>query len=174
MPFYWWNVDSLVASMIDFLGELRTEWQPKGKQLRLNTGRCSKLGENGQLSGQRLEQMFDKIIQEPKSKVLRVIKRLMRFLPSDRISASQALEMIEMMTASLSSRLLFHCATAERYVHIVYQSLHMIAMCQSVIFPNLFNSQVISVFKAKMTKSLRLESIKIRMLVSNQLLLAKP
>lgn len=23
MPFYWWNVDGLAASMIDFLGELR-------------------------------------------------------------------------------------------------------------------------------------------------------
>jgi len=81
--------------MIDFVGELPPEWQPKWEQLRLDAGRDIKLGENGQLSRSRLERRFDEHVHEPELKgLLPVIKGLTRFLPSDRISASQALDLI--------------------------------------------------------------------------------
>lgn len=81
--------------MIDFVGELPPEWQPKWEQLRLDAGGDFKLGENGHLSGSRLERRFDELVHEPELKVLLpVIKGLTRFLPSDRISASQALDLI--------------------------------------------------------------------------------
>jgi serine/threonine-protein kinase SRPK3 len=81
--------------MIDFVGELPPEWQPKWEQLRLDAGGSFELGENNQLSGSRLEQRFDELVHEPELKgLLPVIKGLTRFLPSDRISASQALDLI--------------------------------------------------------------------------------
>jgi serine/threonine-protein kinase SRPK3 len=81
--------------MIDFVGELPPEWQPKWEQLRLDAGGDFKIGENEQLSESRLEQRFNEHVHEPELKVLLpVIKGLTRFLPSDRISASQALDLI--------------------------------------------------------------------------------
>ena len=81
--------------MINFVGELPPEWQSKWEELRLEAGGDFKLGENGQLSGSRLEQRFDELVDEPELKaLLPVIKGLTRFLPSDRISASQALDLI--------------------------------------------------------------------------------
>jgi serine/threonine-protein kinase SRPK3 len=81
--------------MIDFVGELPSEWQPKFEQLRLDARGDFGLRENGQLSKSRLERSFDENVHEPELKVLLpVIKGLTRFLPSDRISASQALDLI--------------------------------------------------------------------------------
>jgi len=95
LPFQWFGMDTLVASMIDFVGELPPEWQPKWEQLKLDARRDFEGGENGQLSGSRLEQRFDEQVHEPELKVLLpVMKGLTRFLPSDRISASQALDLI--------------------------------------------------------------------------------
>ncbi len=77
--------------MIDFVGELPLEWQPKWEQLRGDI----KLGEKGQRSKSTLEQKFDGHVSEPDLKVLLpVIKGLTRFLPEDRVSASQALDLI--------------------------------------------------------------------------------
>jgi serine/threonine-protein kinase SRPK3 len=88
-------MDNLVASMIDFAGELPPEWQPKWEQLRLDAKRDSKLGENQQIPKSRLERKFNERVHEPELKgLLPVIKGLTRFLPSDRISASQALDLI--------------------------------------------------------------------------------
>lgn len=82
--------------MIDFVGELPPEWQLKWEQLRLSARGDLELGENGQLSGSRLEQSFSEHVHEPELKVLLpVIKGLTRFLPSDRISVSQALDLIK-------------------------------------------------------------------------------
>jgi serine/threonine-protein kinase SRPK3 len=95
LPFQWFRIDSLVASMIDFVGELPPEWQPKWEQLRLDARGDFGLREKGQLSRPRLERRFDEYVHEPELKVfLPVIKGLTRFLPSDRISASQALDLI--------------------------------------------------------------------------------
>ena len=81
--------------MIDFVGELPLEWQPKWEQLELGARGDFKLRGNGLLPSPRLEQMFNEHIHEPELKVLLpVIKGLTRFLPSDRISASHALALI--------------------------------------------------------------------------------
>src|ERR1700722_14485804 len=87
--------------MIDFVGELPPEWQPKWEQMRLDAGGNFELGENRELSELRLERRFDEHIHEPELKVLLpVIKGLTRFLPSDRISASQALDLIRDKSAN--------------------------------------------------------------------------
>jgi hypothetical protein len=81
--------------MVDFVGELPPEWQSKWEQLGLGARGDFKLGKNGRLSGSRLERMFDERVHEPELKVLLpVMKGLTRFLPSDRISALQALDLI--------------------------------------------------------------------------------
>jgi serine/threonine-protein kinase SRPK3 len=69
--------------------------------MRLDAGGNSELGENGELSELRLEQRFGEHIHEPELEVLLpVIKGLTRFLPSDRISASQALDLIRDKSAN--------------------------------------------------------------------------
>ncbi len=101
MPFSWFRLDALVASMIDLVGELPLEWQPKWEQLRGDF----ELGEKGKRSGSTLEQRFDEQVSEPELKVLLpVIKGLTRFLPSDRISASQALDLIRDKCANRHSK----------------------------------------------------------------------
>jgi serine/threonine-protein kinase SRPK3 len=95
IPFYLFRIDNLVKSMIDFAGELPPEWQPKWEQLKLDAKRDSKPGEDQQISKSRLERKFNEHVHEPELKgLLPVIKGLTRFLPSDRISASQALDLI--------------------------------------------------------------------------------
>ncbi|KIW82486.1 hypothetical protein Z517_05513 [Fonsecaea pedrosoi CBS 271.37] len=81
--------------MVDFVGELPLEWQPKWEQMRLDANGGSQLEEHEPLPGLRLEQMFDKHVEEPELKILLpFIERLTRFLPSDRISAQQALDIL--------------------------------------------------------------------------------
>jgi serine/threonine-protein kinase SRPK3 len=91
----------LVASMIDCFGELPSEWQPKWKQLKLDTKGDFKRDEDRQFPELRLEYKFDKRVHEPELKgLLPVVKGLTRFLPSDRISASQALDLIRDISAN--------------------------------------------------------------------------
>lgn len=81
--------------MIDFVGELPPEWQPKWTQIRLDARRDFGAEEIGQLPGLRLEERFDSQVHYPELKVLLpVIQGLTRFLPSERISACQALDLI--------------------------------------------------------------------------------
>lgn len=88
--------------MIDFFGKLPPEWQPKWEQLKLDARGDIDLRENGHLLGSRLEQKFNGHIHGPELKVfLPVIKGLTRFLPSDRISASQALDLIRDKCANI-------------------------------------------------------------------------
>ena len=88
--------------MIDFFGELPPEWQPKWEQLKLDARGDIDLRENGQLLGSRLEQKFNEHIHAPELKVLLpVINGLTRFLPPDRISASQALDLIKNKCANI-------------------------------------------------------------------------
>ncbi|KAK5042850.1 hypothetical protein LTR84_012443 [Exophiala bonariae] len=75
LPFQWFRIDSLVASMIDLVGELPKEWQPKWRQLRVVF--------NENVDDQELQGL------------LPVIKGLMVFSPADRISASDAFALIK-------------------------------------------------------------------------------
>ncbi|KAK9426952.1 kinase-like protein [Lipomyces doorenjongii] len=102
IPFqYLGDVDVLVAQMIDFVEKLPTEWQQKWDNTQRDSEcawepltKLSLLG-NGQLSQSKLEQKFDIRVHEQTLKpLLPVIQGLMRFMPSDRISASQALDLI--------------------------------------------------------------------------------
>lgn len=81
--------------MIELLGDLPLEWVPKWKQMRLDAEGDSALRGNKLASGLTLEQRFDANINDPQLKaLLPVIKGLTMLLPSDRISASEALELI--------------------------------------------------------------------------------
>ena len=83
----------LVAQMINFVEDLPSEWQQKFNHMRLNSGRATELGYD--FSRSKLEKKFDERIHEQSLKpLLPVIQGLMRFRPSDRISASQALDLI--------------------------------------------------------------------------------
>ncbi|KAI9676538.1 MAG: hypothetical protein M1817_000697 [Caeruleum heppii] len=96
-PFHWFRMDMLVASMIDFVGELPPEWLPKWNELKLDgKGDFHATANRQQLSGSRLERRFEERVHEAELKILLpVIRGLTRFSPSDRISASQALDLIK-------------------------------------------------------------------------------
>ncbi|OAL37267.1 hypothetical protein AYO20_03443 [Fonsecaea nubica] len=65
------------------------------EQMKLDASGGSPLEETRPLPGLRLEQMFDKHVEEPELKILLpVVEGLTRFLPSDRTSAQQALEIL--------------------------------------------------------------------------------
>ena len=82
--------------MIDFAGELPREWWPKWEQLRLGAGGDFGKREQGQLLEAKLERDFRENVHEPELKaLLPVIKGLTMFLPSDRMSALQALDQIK-------------------------------------------------------------------------------
>ena len=83
--------------MIDVFGELPLEWESKWAQMRSDAVARGDPGAGKwkQLSDWRLERQFDENVLEPELKAfLPVIQGLTKFLPSDRISASQALQLI--------------------------------------------------------------------------------
>ena len=91
--------------MIDFAGDLPPEWQPKWEQLRLDARGDIESGEMGRLLGSRLEHRFNEHVHEPELQVLLpVMKGLIRFLPSDRISAPDALDLIRNNVPKMDSR----------------------------------------------------------------------
>jgi hypothetical protein len=82
--------------MIDLVGELPKEWQPKWRQLRGDNGGDFGLREEGQRSDFRLEVVFNENVNDQELQgLLPVIKGLMVFSPADRISASDALALIK-------------------------------------------------------------------------------
>lgn len=94
VPFQYWYDDVLVAQMIYFVEELPIEWQQKWDDMRSQSGRDYSLPDE-KPSRFKLEQKFDDRIHEQALKrLLPVIQGLMRFMPSNRILASQALDMI--------------------------------------------------------------------------------
>ncbi|KAK9242163.1 kinase-like domain-protein [Lipomyces tetrasporus] len=97
IPFqYLGDVDVLVAQMIDFVEKLPSEWQENWNHMQRHPV-CvwEPFTRNGQLLQSKLEQKFHERVHEQTLKaLLPVIQGLMRFMPSDRISASQALDLI--------------------------------------------------------------------------------
>lgn len=137
LPFhYWGNMDALVAQMIDFVGTLPAEWQPKWHEIQVASkfvpvkstsllkawfadtelfirwtqafwrlmreeylAKLTFRADESFLS--KLEQSFDEKVPEKSLKLfLPVIHGLMRFMPSDRISASQALDLVKVLRQS--------------------------------------------------------------------------
>ena len=87
----------MVKSIIEVFGELPPEWELKWEQMLSEaTARGGPgAGKWEPHSDGRLEKQFDKDVQEPELKgLLPVIRGLTKILPADRISASQALELI--------------------------------------------------------------------------------
>lgn len=81
--------------MIDLVGELPKEWQPKWRQLRAENGGDFGLREEGKRPNSRLEVVFNQNVDDQELKgLLPVIKGLIVFSPADRISASDALDLI--------------------------------------------------------------------------------
>ncbi len=67
---------------------------------------------DGRSSRSKLEERFEKDVQDPSLKpLLPVIKGLMRMLPSDRISASQALDLLQPPSKTVPERRRGHDGT---------------------------------------------------------------
>ncbi|KFY54919.1 hypothetical protein V497_07347 [Pseudogymnoascus sp. VKM F-4516 (FW-969)] len=95
LPFYCiGDRDNLVIQMIEFLGEIPPEWKVQFDNLRIDFKRQPLL--EGDLRVDRgLEYKFRHQVQEEMLQpLLPVIQGLMKFRPSERISALQALELI--------------------------------------------------------------------------------
>ncbi|OBT68843.1 CMGC/SRPK protein kinase [Pseudogymnoascus sp. 23342-1-I1] len=96
LPFYCiGDKDNLVIQMIEFIGDLPQDWKPNFDSLRIDFKRQPLL--EGDLRVDRgLEYKFKhQIHEEMLQPLLPVIQGLMRFKPDERISAQQALEMLE-------------------------------------------------------------------------------
>ena len=97
LPYSWWGINPLVETMIDVFGELPLEWESKWEQMRCNAAARGDPGAGKwkQCSDLKLEKQFDRYVHEPELKALfPVIQGLTKLLPSERISAPQALQMI--------------------------------------------------------------------------------
>jgi serine/threonine-protein kinase SRPK3 len=90
------NDDTLVANIIDFVGEfkLEEEWQPKWERMRLSSNKhtVEELENRGDRPSQ-MEEVFARGSHGHAS-LLPIIRALMRFLPSSRITASEALDLL--------------------------------------------------------------------------------
>lgn len=77
------------------MGELPDEWKSKYESMIQPIKRNGAFVESGRNSGSKLDRMFDEHVHEPELKVLLpVIRGLTKLLPADRISATDALDLI--------------------------------------------------------------------------------
>ena len=95
--FGFWDQCGYVESVIEFAGEFPREWQSSWLKMRCEAGADIESSRSRPLlSGSVLEQSFRESIHDAHLQILLpVIKGLTRLRPSDRISASQALAMVE-------------------------------------------------------------------------------
>ncbi|KAJ9223810.1 hypothetical protein DTO169C6_3924 [Paecilomyces variotii] len=93
-PFqYLGDDDVLVAQMIGFVEELPEDWHPQWVRMRLNSNREVILEENSQIS--KLERRFKERVHDPElAPLFTIIRGLVRFLPSSRMEASEALDLL--------------------------------------------------------------------------------
>jgi serine/threonine-protein kinase SRPK3 len=97
LPYSWCGITPLVHTMVDVFRELPPEWESKWEQMKAD---ATARGEPGvgtwkPSSDSRLEKQFDKHVHDAQLKaLLPVIQGLTKLLPSDRISASDALKVI--------------------------------------------------------------------------------
>lgn len=83
--------------MISFLGELPPEWEQTGHTL------TQELRKTGHEPKSRLEELtLDPVLDERTKELLVVVMGLLRFLPKDRISASDALRLIREIYSSVT------------------------------------------------------------------------
>lgn len=90
----------LVLQMIGFVEDLPKEWQKAWEMIQQNSGRklrtdYSSTRGTSSCYKSKLELRFDEMVEEPKlTALLPVIQGLIRFLPSTRISAEEALRLL--------------------------------------------------------------------------------
>lgn len=93
--------DVLIHQMIDFVEPLPTEWHEKWELIQGSSRRSRPEGRHPSAAADskyssKLECRFHEMVKEPElMPVLAVIRGLMRFLPSERISADEALRLLE-------------------------------------------------------------------------------
>lgn len=90
----------LVSQMISLLGKLKKKWRPKWKHMQLEDKKSKDLLlEDSDSEGSDLEveehEMFNKRVHDQKLvPLISVMEGLMKYLPSSRITASQALRLL--------------------------------------------------------------------------------
>merc|ERR1712000_169789 len=92
-PFqYLGNEAVLIAQMINFVEELPMEWQTTWHSIQSSSGRCFPTSKTTEF---KLDRQFHEMVDEPElMPLLPVIQGLMRFLPSTRISAAEAMALL--------------------------------------------------------------------------------
>lgn len=88
----------MARSMLNVLGDSPLEWKPKWEKMRSEAVARGdfRAGEWKRTPRYRLKTRFDQHVHEPELKgLLPVIQGLTKFLPSDRIPASKALQMMK-------------------------------------------------------------------------------
>ncbi|KAK4152735.1 kinase-like domain-containing protein [Chaetomidium leptoderma] len=96
-PFQWlWDVDYLVAQMIHFVEDLPDEWRPRWAEIKKEAGRKHEDIPDRMTGRSKLEERFGRHVKEESLKpLLPIIRGLMRFRPQDRISAKEALRLLD-------------------------------------------------------------------------------
>lgn len=81
--------------MVSFLGDIPREWEPKWNEIQLASGQDINLAESRDMSTFKLESL---ILKQPHDSRMRtllcVVRDFTKFLPSERISAAQALDVV--------------------------------------------------------------------------------
>ncbi|KXG46500.1 uncharacterized protein PGRI_053560 [Penicillium griseofulvum] len=92
-PFWYFGEDEmLMLQMIGFVERLPAEWQPKWESMVKSSSRDLKLEEDDGTT--KLEKEFATLANPTLEPLLQAIQGLMRFLPSTRITAEDALDLI--------------------------------------------------------------------------------
>ncbi|PWY94241.1 kinase-like protein [Aspergillus sclerotioniger CBS 115572] len=98
-PFhYWGKMSACSAQMIGFIEKLPIEWQPVWQHMRSDSKFAMQVDETCNAS--KLDEIFYTNVSDPAlAPLLPVIKGLLRFMPSDRMEASKALDLLQSMTS---------------------------------------------------------------------------
>ena len=94
--FYMRGEDELIAAMISLLGDVPSEWQTKWQEIQHSSGRSHPPG-TAMDSKFKLENVFQICAEVPElMPLLPVVQGLLRYLPSDRMSAAEAKALLKM------------------------------------------------------------------------------
>ncbi|KAJ6027408.1 uncharacterized protein N7446_003998 [Penicillium canescens] len=93
-PFWYLGEDEvLILQMIGFVEKLPTEWESRWKSMKMRSSHDLEINNDCEMS--KLERKFAEIVHDPTLKpLLQVTQGLMRFLPSSRITAEEALSLL--------------------------------------------------------------------------------
>ena len=93
LPFQYYTTVDLIHSMIRFPGDIPPKWRSKWEHVKPSSDHA--LRETGYASKSRLEELINSPALDWRTrKLLLVVRDLMRLLPKDCMSASEALGLI--------------------------------------------------------------------------------